>query len=306
MPDGSPERNFYEKLTRQNSLQRHLCVGLDANIRTIRSMMVEGLNLHERAHATDAELVVAYNTMVIKETSEIAAAYKPNRAFYDQLGRDGFWALDQTFHLLRVLAPGAVHILDAKYADIDSTNDGYVHSTFGILGADAVTVHNYMGYKAMRPFLDIKDKGILVLARTSNEGGDEFQDLEVTSKGTDWEGHEAEDISIMYQKVARDVRKFWNYNGNAGVVAGATYPNEAKIIREIVGDRMPILVPGVGAQGQTAEVIVLLVMRPGQLGVINSSRGIIFPKRREGQTLEQAIRRSALDTHRDIIRAQAA
>ena len=133
---------------------------------------------------------------------------------------------------------------------------------FDDLGADAVTVHPYLGQESLQPFLDRKDKGIIILVKTSNPGAGEFQDLEVGGKP-------------LYQVVAEHVKE-WNKNNNLGVVVGATYPGELKKVRRVVGD-MPILVPGIGAQeGDLKTVIENGLDNQKQGFIISSSRGIIF------------------------------
>jgi orotidine-5'-phosphate decarboxylase len=154
-------------------------------------------------------------------------------------------------------------IMDAKLADIGNTNEGYVEFIFDYLGADAITVHPYLGSEAMKPFLDRAEKGVIVLCRTSNKGAGEFQDLDVGGMP-------------LYQKVAHMIMDKWNYNANCGVVVGATYPDELRKVRHIVGS-MPILIPGIGAQGGDVKLTVEAgVDKEGKNAIINSSRGIIF------------------------------
>jgi len=294
------ERIFQELLPEQNSQQRHVCVGLDTSISEVDKRIAAGLNLNLRAHATEAERVVAYNEMVIDATRDIAAAYKPNRAFYDALGVQGNWALKKTFESIRSMAPKAVGILDAKFGDIGNTNDPYVDYTFNFLKADAVTIHNFMGKKAMEPFLNCANKGIFILAKTSNEGSEEFQDLVVDPKFSMLPNYH------LYEEIARNVAKSWNENHNCGLVAGATYPEQAARIRAIVGANLPLLIPGVGAQGQTAAEIVPMALRKMNAGYINSSRGITFAKPREGESFDIAISRSGYSLHDEIVLAQAA
>lgn len=214
------------------------------------------------------------NQSVIDSTFDLVCAFKPNAAFYNQD------QLQQTVNYIKSTHPDIPIILDAKRGDIVSTNKAYVKAIFDDLGVDAVTVHPYLGKESLQPFLDRTDKGIIVLVKTSNPGAGEFQDLEIEGKP-------------LYQVVAEHVAKTWNQNGNCGVVVGATYPEELKVVRKIVGD-MPILVPGVGSQGgnDLAAVLKNGLNSQKQGLIINSSRGIIFaPDPREAtQKLDSQIR----------------
>lgn len=290
------ERSFVELSDRARHSAKHVCVGLDTDPRILRKLLDGGLKLPTRAHATMAETVVAYNQMVVDVTRDVAAAYKPNLAFYKLLGNQGMWAVKRTLMIVQELAPDSIRIVDGKYGDIGSTNEGHVYEAFDYLRADAATVHNYMGSEAMRPFLERVNKGTLVLARTSNPGGGEFQDLVVAR-----EGHRGR---RLYEDVAIMVRERWNIHGNCGVVAGATFPEEARGIRDIVGPDMFILIPGVGAQGQKASEIVPVALEEENAGVVNSSRAMIFPKVKEGERIEDAILRAARDLEFEIVSAQ--
>lgn len=292
------ERIFQELLSEQNFQQRYVCVGLDTSITEVDKRIAAGLKLNLRAHATAAERVVAYNNMVIEATSDIAAAYKPNKAFYDVLGMQGPWALKNTFESIRAMAPNAVSILDAKFGDIGNTNEAYADYSFKFIKADAVTVNGYVGKIAMQPFLDWADKGIFILAKTSNKGSGEFQDLKVTSSDPNTKSKH------LYERVARVVSTTWNDKSNCGLVAGATFPEQASRIRRIVGSKLPLLIPGVGGQGQTAAEIVPMALERNSSGLISSSRGIIFAKPNEGERFNDAIFRAAQTLDYDIVTAQ--
>lgn len=300
------ERDFRELFTSQNSVQNHVCIGLDTDIDEVIKRVEKGLNLPLHAHATDGEMVLAYNKMVLEATSDIPAAYKPNLAFYSRLGEEGRPILRRTVQMIKEIAPGVVIILDAKYGDIDNTNKGYAYEAFDYLGVDAVTVHNFMGMEAMRPFLDQVHKGIFVLVKTSNKGSGEFQNLGTTSseKNPDQYLDGSLILRKLYEIIANGVARQWNYNGNCGIVAGGTYLKEAKDVREIVGSTLPLLIPGVGAQGGEAKDVVPLALRKGQLGIINSSRKVVFAKPLDGEIFQDAIRREAQTLHQEIVNAQ--
>src|SRR5680860_825511 len=165
-------RSCAELLAAHFAAGRHLVVGLDTDPGRIPESVAPA--------APAAERVVEFNRRVVQATADLACAYKPNAAFYEALGEDGFYALNETVATIRERAPGAAVILDAKRADIGSTNAGYAAAAFDRLDADAVTVHPYLGGEALAPFLARKEKLIFVLARTSNPGaGDGAGDVAV-------------------------------------------------------------------------------------------------------------------------------
>lgn len=241
---------------------RHLAVGLDTDPERIPASVAPG--------AEPAERAIEFNRRIVEATAEVAAAYKPNAAFYEALGADGFKALAETIAAIRDAAPDAAVILDAKRADIGSTNAGYVTAAFDQLGADAITVHPYLGGEALTPFLERAEKLVFVLARTSNPGAGEFQDL-------------LADSVPLYRQVARAVAGDWNAAGNCGLVVGATYPGEMRAVREDVPAEMPILVPGVGAQGGDVAAVVAANRGAGSDAfLIAASRSILYASSGEG------------------------
>ncbi|MCR4306045.1 MAG: orotidine-5'-phosphate decarboxylase [Candidatus Daviesbacteria bacterium] len=248
------DQTFLDKLTAKWDENKFVCVGLDKG------------NFE-------------FDQNIIDQTFDLVCAYKPQSAFYEAEGTTGLEALKKTVQYVREKDPSIPIILDAKRADIGSTNEAYVKAIFDDLGVDAVTVHPYLGKEAIEPFLQRAEKGIIVLVRTSNPGAGEFQDLQVNGKP-------------LYQVVAEHVANDWNANGNCAVVVGATYPEEIKIVREIIGD-MPILVPGIGAQGGDLESTLKNGLNSKKQGlIISSSRGIIFaPNPRE----------ATLKLHQDIV-----
>lgn len=249
--------NFKTKLQNitknNNSL---VCVGLDSEFSKIP--------VHLKEKEGDVhEVMFAFNKAIIDATANLVCAYKPNSAFYEAQGKDGIKALKKTIHYLQDAYPEVVVILDAKRADIGNTNEGYAKFAYDFLGADAITLHPYLGKEALKPFLDRADKGAIILCRTSNPGAGEFQDLKIDDKP-------------LYQIVAENVAREWNYNNNCALVVGATYSTELEIVRRIVGE-MPILIPGIGAQGGDVEKTIKAgVDKNGLNAIINSSRGIIF------------------------------
>jgi orotidine-5'-phosphate decarboxylase len=199
-------------------------------------------------------------------------------AFYEAQGEEGIRALEQTAAYLRQHHPDILTICDAKRADIGSTNRGYVHSIFDRMGFDAVTLNPYVGREALLPFLERQDKGCIILCRTSNPGAGELQDLTLNGKP-------------LWQIVAERTSCEWNAYGNCMLVAGATYPDELKRIRTLVGE-MTLLVPGIGEQGGDVERTVRAGLNAQGKGlIINSSRGIIFSENpaESARTLRDAI-----------------
>lgn len=204
-----------------------------------------------------------FDKSIIDQTFDLVCAYKPNTAFYEAFGVEGLQALEQTIKYIKEKDADIPIILDAKRGDIGNTNEGYVKAFFDEMKVDATTLHPYLGRESLQPFLDQKDKGIIILVKTSNPGSGEFQDLMVDSKP-------------LYQVVAREISDEWNKNGNCAVVVGATYPEELKKVRHIIGD-MPILIPGIGAQGGNVSETVQAGKNSQNQGIIiSSSRGIIF------------------------------
>lgn len=249
------EATFTEKLQNRWSRVGFLAVGLDPEISKIpEAIKTENASLEER--------LFVFNREIIDATADLVCAYKPNSAFYEAEGSAGFSALKRTIAYIKETYPDIPVILDAKRADIGSTNAGYVKSAFDVLGADAITVHPYLGREALQPFLDRKEKGIIVLVRTSNEGAGEFQDLPVGARP-------------LYQEVAHHVANTWNTNGNCLVVVGATYPEELREVRALVGD-MPILIPGVGAQGGDVSKAVSLGKNSNGSGIIISTSRVVL------------------------------
>jgi orotidine-5'-phosphate decarboxylase len=190
-------------------------------------------------------------------------AYKPNIAFYEARGDRGLAALRMTMEYLHLHHPDILTICDAKRADIGSTSQAYACAIFDWLGFDAVTLNPYLGSDSLEPFLTRQDKGCIILCRTSNPGAGEIQDLQVDGRP-------------LWQVVAERVRDRWNTNGNCMLVVGATYPDELRQVRQIVGD-MPLLVPGIGTQGGEIESTIHAGLDSTHKGlIINASRSIIF------------------------------
>jgi len=232
-----------------------VCVGLDSDLAKL-----------PRSILGSAEPQFEFNRRIIDATKNAVCAYKPNMAFYEEAGLKGWAALEKTIIYIKESAPDVVVILDAKRGDIGNTAQAYAKACWA-LGADCVTLNPYLGIDSLEPFLKDDTKGAFVLCRTSNPSGRELQDLDVTTPGGP---------SKLYMHVAR-LAMSWGKGGNLGLVVGATVPSELKDVRALVGGAVPILIPGVGAQGGSLEAAVRNgANESGLLALINSSRDIIF------------------------------
>ncbi|PIR82656.1 orotidine-5'-phosphate decarboxylase [Candidatus Kaiserbacteria bacterium CG10_big_fil_rev_8_21_14_0_10_59_10] len=265
------ERVFRECIERQWDAGKFLCIGLDPDEKKL-PQSVKG----------DAPCVrmLNFNKEIIDATAATAGFYKPNSAFYEAYDADGWNLLKATIAYIRERAPAAPVILDAKRGDIGNTNMGYAASAFDALGADAITVHPYLGSEALAPFLARIEKGIFVLCRTSNPGSGEFQGLGLGGEP-------------LYMHVARAVAQRWNTNGNCALVVGATYPDELRAVRAVADD-IPILIPGVGAQGGDVEESVAAGADVRRRGVLLSvSRDILYAS--SGEDFADAARAKAVE-----------
>jgi len=262
--------SFIEKLqssTRKNNSL--VCVGLDPNLKS----MPENIGVFE------------FNKAIIDATADLVCAYKPNVAFYEALGDEGMEALKKT---VEYVPSGIPVIADAKRADIGNTSKAYAQAVFDILGADAVTVNPYLGFDAVEPFIQYKDKGVIILCRTSNAGAADFQSLLCDAPSGK---------KPLYEIVAEKAEA-WNTYGNICLVVGATYPDELKNIRR-QHPEMPILIPGIGAQGGDIETTVKNGVSPaGDKAVINSARQIIYASK--GSDFAEAARAAALSLRDEI------
>ena len=203
--------------------------------------------------------VLQFNKAIIESTSDLVCAYKPNLAFYEALGTEGLAILEKTVKNI----PGDIPVIgDAKRGDIGNTAKAYARALFSVLGFDAATVNPYLGFDSIEPFINYQDKGIFILCRTSNRGAADFQNL--CTNGLP-----------LYEAVAQKAQE-WNIHGNIGLVIGATYPEELKRVRSICPE-MPLLIPGIGAQGgDLASAVGYGVDARGEKAIINVSRQILY------------------------------
>src|SRR5450631_206219 len=247
-----------------------VCVGLDPDFARL-----------PREFAGLPEPLFAFNRRIIDATADLAAAFKPQIAFYSALGKEA--ELAASIQYIRERAPHAVVILDAKRGDVGNTAEAYASEAFDRYGADAVTVNPYMGEDSVRPFLARRDRGAILLCRTSNSGARDFQDLLV-------------DGLPLYRRVAERADRHWNENQNLMLVVGATCPAEMAELRR-AHPGLWFLVPGIGAQGGDLDSILAAGLDADGGGMlISSSRGIIFA----GGGARDAIRGAAGELHAGI------
>jgi orotidine-5'-phosphate decarboxylase len=272
-----PNVNFIDKLsaawTRNDSL---LCVGLDPDTARFPPHLKD-----------EADGIVRFCTAIIDATADLACAFKPQIAYFAALGAED--QLEAICRYLRDTYPHIPLILDAKRGDIGATAHQYAREAFERYGADAVTVSPYMGSDSVEPYFGWPDRGVIVLCRTSNAGGSDLQFLDVGGQP-------------LYQHVARMVAEKWNRNGQCALVVGATYPEELAQVRAIVGD-MPLLVPGIGAQGGDVEATVRAGRTASGTGMmISSSRAILYAAPVGAEDFAAAARRVARETRDEINR----
>lgn len=243
-----------------------LCVGLDPD-----------LHLLPESFKKDPGSIIPFNRAIIEATSDLACCYKPNLGFYLPYGHAGIAALIDLRHSIPSHIPV---LLDAKVGDIDTTTAAYARAYFEEWGVDAVTAHPFMGQDSLAPLLAYRDRGVFVLAKTSNPGSGLLQDQAI--------GPDGERLSHRVARFARD----WNTHGNVGLVVGATYPDELREIRSIAPD-LPILVPGIGPQSGELEASVRAGVDANDSGIlINASRAISYAS--SGPDYQDAARAAAL------------
>jgi orotidine-5'-phosphate decarboxylase len=247
-----------------------LCIGLDTDAAKLPATVMSA-----------ADPVAAFNTQIIAATHDLVCAYKLNLAFYEAMGERGWHALRET---LAAIPREVITIADGKRGDIGNSSELYARSLITELRFGASTVHPYMGFDSIEPFIRHPEHGVFVLALTSNPGAKDFQYLRVNGKP-------------LYERVIARVKK-WNVHNNLGLVAGATRPAQLKRIRSLAPG-MPLLIPGVGAQGgDLKRAVVYGCDSRGFLGIINAGRSVVYAS--SGPDFAAAARQAA-QTMRDEI-----
>ena len=225
--------------------------------------------------------VFEFNQAIVDATAGMVCAYKPNLAFYEALGLPGLRDLEKTVAHIRSASPGTIIIGDAKRGDIGPSAQAYAKALFDVWGFDAVTINAWGGRDTISPFLEDESNGVFVWCRGSNPGSEDFQDVQVVTE---------DGVMPLYQQMALACQE-WDTKGNLGLVVGATVPDQLQEIRAAC-PTMPLLIPGVGAQGGDLEAAVRLgVDSRGRAALINSSRGIIYAS--SGRDFAQAAAREA-------------
>ncbi len=278
--------NFIDMLRaaeRQN--ESLLCVGLDPEPAKFPAAL-----------RGDASRIFDFCAAIVDATADLAIAFKPQIAYFAAHRAED--QLERLMAHMRSVAPQVPVILDAKRGDIGSTAEQYAKEAFERYGADAVTLSPFMGFDSIQPYLKYHGKGAFLLCRTSNPGGDDLQNQRLSS---------VDGAPLLYEHIARLAQGPWNLNGQLGLVVGATYPAEIERVRA-VAPTLPLLIPGVGAQGGDAVATVRAGWRAvnGETVapiVVNSSRAILYAS--SGEDFAQAARREAIRT-RDLLQAAKA
>ena len=254
-----------------------LCVGLDPEPARFPAQL-----------KGDANKIYDFCAAIVDATADLVVAFKPQIAYFAAHRAES--QLERLMEHMRRAAPGVPIILDAKRGDIGSTAEQYAIEAFERYGADAVTLSPFMGFDSISPYLKYHGKGAFLLCRTSNPGGDDLQNQRLAS---------VDGQPLLYEHIAQLAQGPWNLNGQLGLVVGATYPTEIERVRT-VAPTLPLLIPGVGAQGGDAVATVRAGWRLDAPIIVNSSRAILYASAQDD--FAQAARREAIKT-RDVLQA---
>jgi orotidine-5'-phosphate decarboxylase len=302
----APQCTFSKLYWARAAEGKAVCQGLDSDPALLP------LHLRDPDQSVWGTAQLALNTAIVEATRDIVCAYKPNLKSYR--GDVGKRVLQETIHMILDLAPGVPVILDAKWGDIGNSNNGYIEE-LAWYGAHAVTLNPYVGKEGgIEPFLQQDDLCCFFLAKTSNPGAGELQDQlvlvprEVGSEpGMSHVREQGLYLTPFYRTVVYQISRDWNDTdkGNCGVVAGATHPEDVAKVRQIVGDKIPILNPVVGAQGaDLVDTVKAGVNSEGQGLIINLSRGSLFAS--DGEDYAGACRNVVQQTQHNVTAALAA
>ena len=278
MTPATPAPLFLDQLrTAQAHNQSMLCVGLDPEPSRFPGEL-----------KGDTRKIYDFCAAIVDSVADLVVAFKPQIAYFHAHRAE--LQLEALIQHMRRVAPHVPVILDAKRGDIGSTAEQYAIEAFERYGVDAVTLSPFMGFDSVAPYLKYHGKGAFLLCRTSNPGGDDFQNQRLAS---------VDGQPLLYEHIARLAQGPWNLNGQLGLVVGATYPAEIERVRALA-PTLPLLIPGVGAQGGDAVATVRAGDRPGGTIIVNSSRAILYAS--SGDDFAAAARREALKT-RDALQA---
>jgi len=269
---------FIDKLNHAGlANQSMLCVGLDPEPSRFPT-----------SYKNDASRIYDFCARIVDATADVCMAFKPQIAYFAAHRAED--QLEKLMQHMRKTAPQVPVILDAKRGDIGSTATQYAIEAFERYGADAVTLSPFMGFDSIEPYLKYHNKGAFLLCRTSNPGGDDLQNQRLSS---------VDGSPLLYEHVAKLAQGPWNLNGQLGLVVGATYPAEIERVRQIA-PTLPLLIPGVGAQGGNAVATVRTGWRPNAPIIVNSSRAILYAS--SDELFANAARLAAIQT-RDSLNA---
>ena len=278
--------NFIDKLhAAERAHQSLLCVGLDPDPAKLPG-----------AWRGQPDRIFDFCARIVDATADLVIAFKPQIAYFAAHRAEA--QLERLMDHMRANAPAVPIILDAKRGDIGSTAEQYAIEAFERYGADAVTLSPFIGFDSVQPYLAHAGKGAFLLCRTSNPGGDDLQSQRLAS---------VPGQPLLYEHVAQLAQGPWNVNGQLGLVVGATYPAEIERVRQLA-PTLPLLIPGVGAQGGDALATVRAGYRQHNGGtsgpiIVNSSRAILYASNHDD--FDQAARREALKT-REVLEAARA
>ena len=278
--------NFIDKLlAAERAHQSLLCVGLDPDPAKLPG-----------AWRGQPDRIFDFCARIVDATADLVIAFKPQIAYFAAHRAEA--QLERLMDHMRANAPAVPIILDAKRGDIGSTAEQYAIEAFERYGADAVTLSPFMGFDSVQPYLAHAGKGAFLLCRTSNPGGDDLQSQRLAS---------VPGQPLLYEHVAQLAQGPWNVNGQLGLVVGATYPAEIERVRQLA-PTLPLLIPGVGAQGGDALATVRAGYRQHNGGtsgpiIVNSSRAILYAS--SNDDFDQAARREALKTRAELEAARA-
>ncbi|MCR4327957.1 MAG: orotidine-5'-phosphate decarboxylase [Patescibacteria group bacterium] len=309
-------RNFRAMLEKKWDEGKHICVGLDPDMEKIPQHIKDAaVKKTTPGQSSIGRTIIGFCRAIVHATKDLVCAFKPNIAFFEAFGPEGFWIFADVVKMVRDEAPDVVLIGDMKRADIGNTNKGYATGAFEWLGVDAITVNPYFGGGSLAPFLDFEkrevginrgDCGVIVLCRTSNPEAAEFQDRLTlvlaedveTERGILLRSGVTNEISKAWSTVTLDGKLYcamphyqwvalrfasrWSYNGNCALVVGATAPQELADVRALVGD-LPLLIPGIGFQqkGVPIEDQIERAVNAGRDSrgrgfILNDSRGTLY------------------------------
>lgn len=278
-------RDFFELLGAKEAEGKSISIGLDSELDKIPKSAYRLWELHDKEKVVGGALT-AFNMAIIEATEDLVSCYSLDLSYYLAHGVPGMAALRRTIMLINDIAPDVPVVLDAKATDVDNTNLGYIQLAFEYCKADAITVNPYLGREAAQPFLDQKNKGVIILCHTGNTGASEFQDLytltidpnekhAVEMSASDWLSAISRDSLRLYERVAHDVATTWNTNGNCALMVGEEWA-ALICVRRLVGD-MPLFVPYTGKESDLTGVIKAGRNSNGKGLVINSAHETIFP-----------------------------